>query len=95
MHQRFLSDRPAPLSTSPLTEFYREEFRKHHQCLQEQREYFSEQAIVSVESALLRIIAQMDKLSTKADAGEVVAGLLREFDVVTRLSVWSAPRKVH
>lgn len=95
MHQRFLSDRPAPLAASPLTEFYREEFRRHHQCLQEQREYFSEQAIVSVESALLRIISQMDKLSATADAGEVVAGLLREFDVVTRLSVWSAPRLVH
>jgi hypothetical protein len=92
---RFLFDRPAPKLASPLTEFYREEFVKHHRCLQQQREYFSPQAIDNVESALLRIISQVDTLSTKADADQVVAQLLREFDVVTRLSAWSDPHKAH
>ncbi|MGH9202637.1 MAG: hypothetical protein ACRD2A_15540 [Vicinamibacterales bacterium] len=93
--QRFLIDRPGPSPASPLTEFYREEFIKHHRCLQEQRQYYSSQAIDSVETALVRIISQVDTLSTKADAEQVVARLLREFDVVTRLSAWSDPHKAH
>ena len=92
---RFLIDRPGPKTASPITEFYREEFVKHHRCLQEQREYYSSQAIDSVESALLRIISQVEALSTKEDANQVVAKLLREFDVVTRLSAWSDPHKAH
>ena len=93
--QRFLIDRLGPLATSPITEFYREEFVKHQRCLQEQREYFSTQAIDNVESALVRVISQVDSLSTKANADQVVAELLREFDVVTRLSAWSDPHKAH
>ena len=89
--QRFLIDRPGPASTSRITEFYREEFVKHQRCLEEQREYFSPQAIHSVESALVKVISQVDSLSTKADADQVVAKLLREFDLVTRLSTWSDP----
>lgn len=88
-------DRLGPSPSSPLIEFYREEFLKHHRCLQEQREFFSAQAIHNVESVLLRIISQVDKLSTKEDANQVVAKLLREIDVVTRLSAWSDPHKAH
>jgi hypothetical protein len=88
-------DRPVPSPTSTLTEFYREEFVKHQRCLEEQREYFSPQAIHSVESALVKVISQVDALSTKADADQVVAKLLREFDLVTRLSAWSDPNKAH
>jgi hypothetical protein len=80
---------------SPIIEFYREEFVKHHECLQEQREYYSEQAIASVETVLVRVIAEADKLSKNADAEAMVARLLREFDVVTGLSNWSDPLKVH
>ena len=93
--QRFLIDRPGPSPTSKISEFYREEFVKHQQCLQEQREYFSAQAIHRVESALVKVIAQVDTLSAKADADKVMARLLREFDVVTRLSSWSDPHKTN
>ena len=93
--QRFLITRQGPSSTSPITEFYREEFIKHQRCLQQHREYFSSQAIDSVESALVKVIAQVDALSAKADADQVVAKLLREFDLVTRLSAWSDPHKAH
>ena len=93
--QRFLIDRPAPPLTSTLTEFYREEFIKHQRCLEQQREYFSPQAIHSVETALVKVISQVDSLSAKADAEQVVAKLLREFDVVTRLSAWSDPHKAN
>ena len=92
---RFLIDNAVPASVSALSEFYREEFLKHHRCLQEQREYYSAQAINSAEAALLKIIAEVDRLSEEANANQVVARLLREFDVVTGLSGWSDPNKVH
>ena len=92
---RFLIDNAVPASVSALSEFYREEFLKHHRCLQEQREYYSAQAINSAEAALLKIIAEVDRLSEEANADQVVAQLLREFDVVTGLSGWSDPCKVH
>src|SRR5687767_10652666 len=85
----------APPGVYALSEFYREEFVKHHKCLQAQREYYSAQAINSAEAALLKIISEMDRLSTEADAEQTVAKLLREFDVVTGLSGWSDPNKVH
>jgi hypothetical protein len=91
----FLLDQAAPLSVSTLTEFYREEFIKHHKCLQAQREYFSAQAIQNAEAALLKIIADLDRLSEQTNAEQVVARLLKEFDVVTGLSGWSDPHKIH
>lgn len=93
--RRFLTDRPGAAPSSPITEFYREEFVKHQRCLEEQREYFSSQAIDSVQSALVKVISQVDTLSTKVDADQVVSKLLREFDLVTRLSTWSDPNKVN
>lgn len=92
---RFLTARPASSTASPRIEFYREEFVKHHRCLQRQREFFSPQAIRDVETALLRIIGQLDNLSAKDDADRVVSELLKEFDVVTGLSAWSDPHNVH
>jgi hypothetical protein len=92
----FLSDRSLPsLPVGSLIEFYKEEFVKHQQCLAAQREYFSEHAIRSVDAALCRIIAEIDALSYKDDADVVVARLLREFDVVTRLSAWTDPLHIN
>ncbi len=92
----FLSDRALPSApVLSLIEFYREEFVKHQECLDAQREYFSEHAISSVESALCRIIAEIDALSHKDDADIVVAQLLKEFDVVTRLSAWTDPLHIN
>ncbi|MDP1572055.1 MAG: hypothetical protein Q8L86_18830 [Vicinamibacterales bacterium] len=93
--RRFLSAGPIPPSSFALSDFYREEFIKHHKCLQRQREYFSASVISDVECALMRIIAQVDTLSASANADEVMARLLREFDVVTGLSTWSDSYKVH
>lgn len=91
----FLLDQAAPPSVSSLTDFYREEFIKHHQCLQAQREYYSAEAIQDAENALLKIIADLDRLSEDENADELVARLLKEFDAVTNLSGWSDPCKVH
>lgn len=83
----------APVTT--ITDFYREEFLKHRRCLEEQREYYSDSAITSVEQALTRIISQLEDLSAKEDADQVVSRLLRKFNVVTGLSGWSDPKNVH
>lgn len=92
---RLLLQNAVPPSTSALTAFYREEFIKHHKCLQAQREYYSDQAINSAETALLKIISEMDRLSENANAEQLVAKLLREFDIVTGLSGWSGSEQVH
>ena len=77
------------------TDFYREEFLKHRRCLEQQREYYSDSAITSVEAALTRIISQLERLSTKENADQVVSGLLRKFNVVTGLSGWTDPKNIH
>ena len=85
-----------PISAQhPLTEFYREEFVKHHRCLQEQRPYYSERAITDVEAALTRIMGQLEQLASQANAPQVVSSLLKRFDVVTGLSSWSDPKQTH
>jgi hypothetical protein len=91
----FLSDRSTPAPVLSLIDFYREEFVKHRECLAAQREYFSERALEPVESALCRIIAEIDALTHGDDADVVVARLLKEFDVVTRLSAWTDPRQLN
>ena len=92
---RFATDSRPISAPFPITEFYRQEFLKHHQCLQRQRPYYSESAITDVEAALKRILAQLETLCTKDNADEVVSTLLKQFDVVTGLSAWSDPKHIH
>jgi len=94
---RFLTDsRPQsePVFHS-VSSFYREEFLKCQQCLEQQREYYSERAISDVEQALLKVMAQLDRLCTTEDADQVVSRLLRQFDVITGLSAWTDPRQIN
>ncbi len=92
---RFVTDSRPISALHPLQEFYREEFVKHHRCLQQQRPYYSEGAITDVEAALARILGQLDDLCSCADADQVVSSLLKQFDVVTGLSAWSDPKHTH
>jgi hypothetical protein len=94
---RFLTDvRPLSRQYPPASiEFYREEFLKQRRCLRKQREYYSENAIVSAEAALTRILSHLDQLCSQQNADEVVSRLLRQFDVVTGASAWSDPKKTH
>lgn len=94
---RFLTDAPPQgvIGFHSLSDFYREEFLKCQECLEAQREFYSERTISEVERALSRVMSQLDRLCTKADADKVVSRLLRQFDVVTRLSAWSDPRQIH
>jgi hypothetical protein len=94
---RFAPDAPPLTSTltSMISNFYREEFLKHQQCLQEQREYYSDTAIMEVEAALKRILGGLEHLCECENADQVVSQLLRKFDIVTNLSAWSDPKNVH
>jgi hypothetical protein len=92
---RFVTDSRPTSAQYPLTEFYREEFKKHQQCLQRQRPYYSESAITDVEAALIRIMGQLEQLCSKDNADQVVSSILKKFDVVTGLSAWSEPKQTH
>ena len=92
---RFATEMRPISAPHPITEFYREEFLKHHRCLQRQRPYYSETAITDVEAALTRTISELEHLSSQEDAPQLVASLLKQFDVVTGLSAWSDPKRTH
>ena len=88
--------RPVPASPCQcLAEFFREEFAKHHRCLERQREYYSEVAIAQAEDALARIMGQIEHLCQRDDACEVIGQLLRQLDQVTNLSAWTDPGTLH
>ena len=66
---RFVS--PNRVSSAPVnlqTDFYREEFLKHRECLARQREYYSERAITDADGAIARILNQLEQLCAKDDA---------------------------
>lgn len=77
------------------TDFYRQEFLKHRECLARQREYFSERAITDADAALARVLGQLEQLCAKDDADQLIAQLLRQFNAVTNLSGWSDPKQLH
>ena len=62
---RFLADSRPPCEPvfHSLSSFYREEFLKRQRCLEQQREFYSERAISDVEQALVKVMAQLDRLS--------------------------------
>ena len=84
-----------PTSASPRRSFYRDELLKHWQCLEQQRESYSEKAMTDVEAALTRLLADVDRLCARKDGDVLVSRLLRKIDGVTRLSAWSDPKKHH
>ena len=91
--------RPTPGLTSHTirTNFYREEFLKHQECLQRQRDAYSACTIAEMETALRRVMARVDALCAEGhvDVDLVVSRLLRTFDGVTNLSAWSEPSNIH
>ena len=92
---RFVTDSRQTGTHHAIAEFYREEFLKHHRCLQQHRSYYSETAISEAEAALSRIMGQLEQLSTKDNAPQLVSSLLKKFDVLTGLSAWSDPSQTH
>ncbi len=88
-------DRVSNALVSIPTDFYRQEFIRHRECLARQREYFSERAISNADEALARVLGQLEQLCAKDDAGKVIGQLLRQFNAVTGLSGWSDPKQLH
>ncbi len=80
-------------TVSPISSV--EELRKHHACLERQREYYSDVAITQAEEALARIMAQLEQLCQRDDACQMMGELLRKFDLVTKLSAWTDPGQLH
>ena len=77
--------------------FYREEFLKHQECLQRQRESYSDCTIIEMESALRRVMDRIEELCARGDADVdvIVSRLLQTFDGVTKLSAWSNQANTH
>ena len=78
-----------------LADFFRREIVKHQQCLERQREYYSEVAISQVEEALARIMSQLEVLCQRDDACQKMGQLLRQIDLVTKLSAWTESSTLH
>ncbi|NQW04754.1 MAG: hypothetical protein HQ485_12090 [Acidobacteria bacterium] len=85
----------AGASCQCLAAFFREEFVKHHECLERQREYYSERAIEEAEDWLVHISSQLEQLCQRDDACVVIAQLLKKLDTVTNLSAWTDPETLH
>lgn len=77
------------------SDFYREEFIRHRECLARQREYFSESAITGADQALASVLSRLEQLCSKGDADQLMGRLLRSFDAVTGLSGWADPKQLH
>ncbi|MDA1186006.1 MAG: hypothetical protein O2930_15360 [Acidobacteria bacterium] len=94
---RFLTDSRPPCDPvfHALSAFYREEFVKCQRCLDQQRECYSERAIREAETALTRVMEDLDRLCASDDADKIVGRLLQQFDTVAHLSGWSDPRQTH
>ena len=89
---------PNRVSSAPVSlpsDFYREEFIRHRECLAQQREYFSERAITDADEALARVLGQLEQICAKDDADQLIGRLLRQFNAVTGLSGWSDPKQLH
>ena len=85
---------PAHVSAA-RTAFFREELARHRQCLELQREYYSDRVIADVQRAIGRLMAHLDRFCAHEHGDRLVCRLLRKIDGVTRLSVWSERRKTH
>lgn len=82
-------------SVPVLSEFYRNEFIRHRECLALQREYFSERAITDADAALAKVIGRLEQICQKDGADQLIGRLLKQFNAVTNLSGWSDPRQLH
>jgi hypothetical protein len=82
-------------SCSCIAEFFRQELIRHHECLERQREYYSETAITQAEDALARLMSQVEQLCQREDACQMIGQLLRKLDIVTNLSAWTEPSTLH
>ena len=65
-------DRVLSAPVSLPSDFYRQEFIRHRECLARQREYFSESAITDADQALARVLSQLEQLCAQDDADQLI-----------------------
>ena len=70
-----------------ISDFYREEFLRHKVRLEYQRAFFADDSYEQIETALDRIITEIDKICEVENFERLASHLLHRFDVVTNLSV--------
>lgn len=92
---RVSPDRVSSASVAVYTDFYRNEFIRHRECLALQREYFSERAITDADAALARVLGKLEQLCERDGGDQLIGQLLRQFNAVTGLSGWSDPKQLH
>ena len=95
MARNVSAGRLSSIHVSVPSDFYRQEFLKHRECLKRQREYFSEGAISTADEALARVLNQLEQLCQCDNADQLIADLLRKFNAVTGLSAWTEPKQLH
>ena len=69
-----------------ISNFYREEFVRHKIRLEHQRAFFADDSYEQIETALDRIISDIDKICEVENFERLASHLLHRFDVVTNLS---------
>ena len=75
--------------------FYRQQLFCHWQCLEQQREHYSDKAMADIKRALGSLISRVDSLCDDERGHKVVAQLLCKIDCVSRLSSWSKSTRIH
>ena len=75
--------------------FYRQQLCRHWQCVEQQRDCYSDKAVADIARALSKLMLSVDSLCDDERGHKVVAQLLFKIDGVTRLSSWSKQPRIH
>ena len=69
-------NRVLSVPVSVPSDFYREEFIRHRECLAQQREYFSERAISDADEALALVLGRLEQLCAAQVPGDTYRNLV-------------------
>ena len=75
--------------------FYRQQLCRHWQCVEQQRDCYSDKAVADIARALSKLLFSVDSLCDDERGHILVAQLLFNIDGVTRLSSWSKQPRIH
>ena len=75
--------------------FYRQQLCRHWQCVEQQRDCYSDKAVADIARALSKLMLSVDSLCDDERGHNLVAQLLFKIDGVTRLSSWSKQPRIH
>jgi hypothetical protein len=69
-----------------IANFYREEFVKHKIRLESQKDFYADKVFQELETALNKIITEIDNISRMDQFSELASHLLAKIDYITHLS---------